>query len=62
MANGLKVGDKVQIVKGAEAEEHKGEVFECTSMPWNLGCGTEVVMLDRVFSGGFRTSFLKKVK
>jgi len=48
----MPVGTKCVMVNCAEAELHKGKVWETRSEPWQLGHGAWVVLLEG-YCGGF---------
>lgn len=56
----LKIGDKVKMVNCLEASDYPDKIWTVRSMPWELGHGQEVVLLED-FSGGFCTDMLLKV-
>jgi hypothetical protein len=58
--SGLMPGDKVIMVKCAEAEKYKDRIWIVRSEPWDV-CGSEVVLLEG-YSGGFATEMLKKME
>jgi len=58
----LKPGDKVKMVRCAEAEleKYRDKVFTVRSETWKLGHGEEVIKLEGI-AGGFAVKCLQKV-
>jgi hypothetical protein len=59
----MQKGDKVIIVRSAEAGIYKDCIFEVLSEPYEI-CGSEVVKIKchetgKYFGGGYATEFLK---
>lgn len=57
----LPIGTHVVMFDCLEADIHKGKTWKTRSIPWKLGSGDRIVLLEG-YSGGFLTSKLKVVK